>query len=1767
MNKKYVYTFCLLSCCFFSLSLYAQQETTVRFANGNFITGSNIKKQFFKKENLQAALFGDAYFVMVQFIDLPTKERNEQLKLAGIELDAYIPGNAYLATIKKNFAFAAAQQFGIASINVVPPVYKISSRLISYQQSNNNKDAAVIAVSYFSKLEKEIVERELQKAGATLITTKYTNSNILFIQADKKTIEAVAALPFVNSLNLQVLKDKLLNYNSRAVHGLDGLNAFNGKNLNGKGVTIGIGDNADISTHIDFTGRLIGRTPGLPNDHGTHVSGTAAGGGIINVKNHGMAPKATIINQFFSDVITSAPTYVTDNNMVLTSNSYYSAEDNCRGEGVYDVLSNYVDLQADNYKALLHVVAAGNDGALTCNPFPGFFGTVKSGWQSAKNVLTVGAMNARNYTIANFSSRGPVADGRIKPEITAHGSLVLSTISNNNYAAFSGTSMATPAVAGSLSLLNERYRQLHSGTNPASALMKVLVCNTAEDLGNPGPDYTFGFGMLNARRAVEALEANRYLINTINNGGSISQTISLPVNTQRIKIMLYWTDKAAAPNAATTLVNDLDLTVTAPGATLHRPLILNPLPANINDVAIEGTDHLNNIEQVVIENPVAGNYTINVAGFSIPFGPQEYVISYEIIQPAVTVEYPSGGETLVPGETENIRWTATDNTTNTFTIDYSINNGATWTIINNSVAATAKTYAWTVPDIVTNSALIRVNRNSTLLTGQSNFNIVILPQPVVTATNLCEGAVQLNWSEVTGATSYDVLQLSGDSMQVIGNTSAATFMIENLNKNNSTWLGVAAKNGIVSGRRSISINVLPGTGPCTLAAFNNDVKVDSIVAPATARQHFANKINATVPVKILIKNLGSVAVGGPLNVSYSYGGIPVTETVTAFIAAGSSYTYTFTGLYPVIASGYTYDFKAWITLAADPNHLNDTAYKTVKLINNDPINVMPVMEGFESMAAIDFTKPTMAIGENKYLDFSASTTKGRARTFVNTGFARTGNRSLTLDQSPNSNSTTIDSITLNYNLINYAADQLRFDFYYKNHGQSNNPNNKVWIRGSENDVWLQAYDLFINQADLGKWKHSIINVNEILGNAIPAQSITSTFQIKIGEEGLTSANNANPISDSDDGYTFDDLKVNQVFNDLAIKKIISPDKTGCSLSINNPVTVTVKNFNSSQLNNVSVSYQVNGGAVITEIIRSIAANQSLDFTFLQKVNLAAYIDYNVNAWIHYSGDSYPDNDSILNYTFHNTPVISTFPYLQSFETNDGNFYTNGTNSSWQWGTPAKTIINKAPNGTKAWATNLTGNYKNNETSYLYTPCFDLTALTQPELSFSHIFDIELGYDYTWVEYSTDGISWKKLGAVGSGTNWYENAIDNNWSKSKTKWHVASFELPVTPTTVRFRFVLTSDAGVTMEGVGIDDINIHEKSKVAVHPSVVKITVPAVSGNNWIPFKVNILPAGPLYLLAEINPNGQNLGKVDIELFPNTTGVVRNSGNQYYLDRNFVIHPTNPANDSVGVRLYFTDAEADSLIKASSCASCIKPKDAYELGVTKYSSSLAEENGSLDDDLKGFFKYITPANTAIIPHGDGYYAEFKVNSFSEFWLNNGGANNTEPLPVNLFSFEATKQQGKALLSWKTENDINVARFVIERSVDGRNFIAIDSISPSGAVLYNFTDAQPLAGPNYFRIKIVERNGTNTNSVIRKLNFSNNGDDIFIYPNPVINETVFISASANCNKALLYNTAGKLIKVFSLQGSSNTISIKGISKGIYLLKIISENSTQTEKILVQ
>ncbi|HUB59514.1 MAG TPA: S8 family serine peptidase, partial [Puia sp.] len=1136
-----------------------------RFREGNLPANFNITTGRLRKDSLRPARHAGKYYLVLQFDRLPDAQQKKELADLDIRLFDYIPGHAYLAEVDTGFSPADLRRYAVNSVAALPPALKLSSRLTRHPDATTAQySGLLIAVSWYGTLDSLEVRRQIAAAGADIVPTRIRPAHTVFIRANSFAIlEKVAALPFVSYLAPQPLTPKALNYNNRATHGADALAAPSGRNLKGDGVAIGIGDDTDPYTHIDFSGREIDRFSAPPGTgHGVHTSGTAAGGGILNPYFQGMAPHAILINQYFSDILLEAPVYLGDYDMTLTSNSYTDYDGGCVNDGAYDYLANYTDLQAWTYPTLLHSFAAGNDGLYTCSPFPLQYYTIKSGFQSAKNILTIGSAYNGNNTINNTSSCGPDGDGRIKPEIVAGGTNIYSTWPYNTYRTESGTSMASPTVAGTLALLVQRYRQLYPGTDPSSALLKALVCNTATDLGNPGPDFTFGFGNLNALAADLALENNQYATGQLADGNNNSSTINVPAGAQQVRVMLCWTDYPAAPFAATALVNNLDLTVTDAGGTVHHPLILNPDPAHVSDVAIEGIDTLNNIEQVVINNPTGGTFTITVNGTEVPQGPQPYAITWEVIQPSIQLIYPYGNETWVPGNVENIRWNAYGTGANTFTFDYSTDNGNTWTLINNAVAATsAGIFPWTVPATVTNGAIVRIRANTTSYSDQSHYPITIIGQPTLTVSNPCQGYAQLRWNTIPSATSYDIMQLEGDSMVKIANTTDTTWLQGNLNRDSSYWFSVRALDGSSPGRRAVAGNVTPSGGSCSLTTLNNDYTIDSLIAPLTGRQFTSTRLPGSSSISVELKNLGTIPSGTSFNLSYQVnGGATVTETSSATIAANGTYDYTFATPFNFSAAG-TYNLLVWVSYPGDPQPGNDTLHSTIRSLSNDPLTLNPAYtEGFETTAAASYTSPTTGLAGDDRCDFRTDTSNGRASTFINTGFARTGNRCSTLDAVHFGAGPTSDSLITTFNLSNYSAsDQIWLDFYFQNQGTTFSlPGNQVWIRGNDQSAWIPVYTLDSNAANIGIYQPSPhINITGILQSA--SQSVSSSFQIKFGEEGYTSTTDVIPDGNLNNGYSFDDITLTRATNDIAMEALVAPDTSNlCSLSNAETISVMVR---------------------------------------------------------------------------------------------------------------------------------------------------------------------------------------------------------------------------------------------------------------------------------------------------------------------------------------------------------------------------------------------------------------------------------------------------------------------------------------------------------------------------------------------------------------------------------------------------------------------------------
>ncbi|MFN4285268.1 MAG: S8 family serine peptidase [Lacibacter sp.] len=1510
------------------------------------------------------------------------------LQQMGIDFVYRIDQHAFVVRLRNSVSAARLRNLSVIAAGELTPALKIGNLL---QQALAQKQATELPVSIL--LDQTTVPGavllQLHAAGFRPGSMQFAQQGLLRGTVAAGNINQVAALPFVQFINLAGYEPQPLMFRERGIYGFTALSngQINGRRLSGSGITVGIGDNADASSHIDNQHRLINRSPALiaASTHGTHVTGVVTGDGIIEERWTGTATGVLAIKDYFDYIISKTSVYRTDYGMTVTNNSYFSGFAGCPGNGEYNELSVLLDEQIHAHSDLMHIFAAGNDGALTCTPYPASFGTVKSGYQTAKNALAIGNVDIFNFPsggVAASSSRGPVADGRIKPEILASGASVAGTSINNGYTNNTGTSASAPLVTGTWALLAERYKQLH-GTNVPSALLKNILVNSAIDRGNPGPDYTHGFGWLQPIRAVELLEQNRYLMATVAQSQTNTHTITIPAGLKQVKVMLYWHDPAGAPYATQALQHDLDLLVTD-GSTTYQPWILNPAPGQVNQPAVRGIDRLNNIEQVTIDNP-STSLTIQVTGHSVANGPQAYTLTWDYVEAGIRLIHPLGGErfttiSTAPGRQETITWEANDNSNNTFTLEYSLDNGSSWTVIDNNIPATQFRYFWSVPDVVSHQAKIRITRNGGGASATSPGNFTILGIPTLTAAVPCEGYVNLSWNAVAGATDYEVFQLINGTLTPIATTTQLTYLVKGLNRNLQYWFSVRPRVQDSAGRRGTARSVVPALAtPCSDPIFDNDLKIDTLLAPGSGRQFTGSALSNSTTVRVRIKNLDNAATTGSYLVSYQINnGTPVTETVTTGIAAGSTLDYAFNTTADFSATG-VYTIAVWVKHPADQQPDNDTLTFTIRHAANAPLT-LPHTETFEQTGADEYTNSFFALNQAERFDFTTNSALGRVRTFQNSGMAINGNRSLTLDSRQFTGVLNTNQITATFNLSGYsAADPFRLDFKYRNHGQYKLPDTLLWIRGRDDLPWIPAAQ-FNTSTALGSVTHAWVNVARLLAAA--GQPVSSSFQLRFDQTGFTSANNNvyHPdMPDIEDGFTLDDIRLSLATNDVELVQFLSPDTLMCA-----PGTATVRirlrNTTNSTLTNIPVFYRVNGGAPVSGSVASLPANSTADYSFVTPLNLNTPGVYVLDAWTALPGDNFNVNDSLLQYTVYNSARITTFPYLERFEDSNGGYFTTPAYSSWKWGTTeprSRNVVNRAANGNRGWFTNLSGTYKPNESSWLYSPCFDLSTLTQPVLSFAHISQQENNFDFHTIEYTTDnGQTWQRLGTQNSGTNWFD-APAQIWNTSLPRWHVSSIDIPVNAPSVRFRWLFSSDLLNQFQGIGIDDIHIFEKESIYTGSDVTNLTQP-VQGNNWVHFR----SGGNL--IASIHPQGQNLGNTSVSVYINTGGV-RFINNQYYLDRNLVIRSDQPLTDSIRIRFYFTEQEVKNLLDATTCGSCTRFRDAFLAAVTRYSGNPAYENGILNDGEGGTYQFIDSGRVDVIPFNNGYYAEFKVRALSEFWI--------------------------------------------------------------------------------------------------------------------------------------------------------------------------------------
>jgi hypothetical protein len=572
--------------------------------------------------------------VLIQLEGTPTSEWRIAMIPMGVRLLSYIPEHAWLASIPADGAARVSQLPGVRAVCEILPEDKLAPSIRQRRInacSLTDAGEARLAVVLFDDASLSDGETLIEILGGWVLSRDFAD-NRLEVCLPVAALEALAAWDGLKWID-QHYASIDLNDGVRAAINVNAVQAAP-YDLTGSGVVIGQweSEHPDAS-HIDFIGRVVNVGDEWPvGDHATRVAGTMIGNGeLLAGHGHlyrGMAPAASLVSFHTWETVAelkqqyqrAIDVYKID----IANNSWGKVEWH-----VYKDYAAVMDgmVRGSLGKKLSMVWAAGNEGR---------WGTILC-TAVAKNIVTVGATNSDDNSLWAWSNKGPTEDGRIKPEIVSpgcevrNGGGIWSTRPGDRYGYPSGggcgTSLAAPSVAGTMALILDDWRVIHGG-DPLPSTLKGLLIHTATDLGVTGPDYAYGYGLIDAKKAIDLVR-----IDTIDDilmedsifvqGERDIHTLELGAGETELRITLVWDDYPADPLAARALVNDLDLVVIGPDGKRYYPWTLDPYLPQEPAVRTQA-DHRNNVEQVYVENPLDGTWLIAVWGTTVPRYNQSY---------------------------------------------------------------------------------------------------------------------------------------------------------------------------------------------------------------------------------------------------------------------------------------------------------------------------------------------------------------------------------------------------------------------------------------------------------------------------------------------------------------------------------------------------------------------------------------------------------------------------------------------------------------------------------------------------------------------------------------------------------------------------------------------------------------------------------------------------------------------------------------------------------------------------------------------------------------------------------------------------------------------------------------------------------------------------------------------------------------------------------------------------------------------------------------
>lgn len=650
---------------------------------------------------------------LVQFNDVVREEWKTQLAATGARIKGYMPENGFLVDATPAQIAAISAFSNVMWVSEFKAEYKRSKPLRELLADGDTSSRTyTIVLLNTGDTSRIATELETLTGKAALQQAEIPDGGLIRAELSPAQAEAISAWSEVQWIE-PYTRPRLWNDVSVGPTMMNVSNVWTTLGLTGSGQIIAVADTGldtgnTNTLHQDFSGRVTGF--GWSNGaysasyswadtdaHGTHVSGSVLGNGTMSTGRYkGVSYAAKLIIQGTQADLGGLPTSLASlfnqaftNGARIHSNSWGYDD-----HGYYNTDSRAVDQYVWSNRTLLIVIASGNSGADT-NPANGLVDSMSvASPATAKNCLTVGASEnyrtsggystiytygtawssdypsnpisgdyiSRPYSnniqgLAAFSGRGPCNDGRIKPDIVAPGTDIVSTRSrratdtgwgvlsgNTNYLFEGGTSMATPLTAGAAGLLRQWVTTTGGITNPSAALLKALLLNGArnmapgqygtasqQEIPNARPNNAEGWGhvdLFNTLQPGTNFLLSLYDTNSLSTGGTNTFEITLyTATTNRCVLTMAYADYWGTAGSGKQLVNDLDLTVQKPSGSF--------LYANGSTSA----DATNNVETIEFVPDEIGTYTVRVNGRTVPSGgSQPYAL---VILSPVTIATPA----------------------------------------------------------------------------------------------------------------------------------------------------------------------------------------------------------------------------------------------------------------------------------------------------------------------------------------------------------------------------------------------------------------------------------------------------------------------------------------------------------------------------------------------------------------------------------------------------------------------------------------------------------------------------------------------------------------------------------------------------------------------------------------------------------------------------------------------------------------------------------------------------------------------------------------------------------------------------------------------------------------------------------------------------------------------------------------------------------------------------------------------------------------------